>query len=390
MNVLREILRRKARSVLTISGVGIGVFALVVMGASVENSNVYVDRLGGWFEETIWVVEKEGANYLHLSNGDRPLSMDVVEALRQYPGVQSADPGFMLLFDDEYFSLIPPTIIGVVGSTYPGAPEDLTLSSGRDLQPGDRRVAVLGSDLAKQLDAEVDDIIDVRGEDFLVVGLLDRTYINYSDSAAYVPIADAQQLYEASLPELFKGTAAPETLVTDIAVRVEPGQDPDALAEALARDIEGILATGPTKMMGTISGLVGLLAAIAGSVAAVALLVSGLSIINTMTMAVLERTREIGVKRALGASRWRIARDVLSESAVMGGLGGIGGVISGAAVALSLNSAMIAATGTTALVVTPRLVAGAFAFAVVLGALGGLLPARYASRLDPATALTYE
>jgi putative ABC transport system permease protein len=121
-----------------------------------------------------------------------------------------------------------------------------------------------------------------------------------------------------------------------------------------------------------------------------ALFISVLSIVNTMTAAITERTREIGVKRALGASRWRIGRDILVESSVMGALGGIGGIMGGIVIVLAMNAAVVAATGTTALLVTGRLIAGAMVFAVVLGALGGMYPALHASRLEPATALAYE
>jgi putative ABC transport system permease protein len=179
-------------------------------------------------------------------------------------------------------------------------------------------------------------------------------------------------------------------LVLQANVYTKPGEDPNAVASAMGRDVAGIRATGPKKMMDTVNGLVGLLNTVVWSVAAIALFVSGLSIVNTMTISVSERTREIGVKRALGASRWRVARDVLGESAVMGGLGGVVGVAFGSLTALALNSALIAATGTSALVVTLRLAIGAVLFAVVLGTLGGLYPARYAARLEPATALMHE
>jgi putative ABC transport system permease protein len=205
-----------------------------------------------------------------------------------------------------------------------------------------------------------------------------------------VTLADAQDIYLSMLPATLRAGVDPKDLVLQANVYAAKGEDPDAMARLLNNDVPGILATGPTKMMDTVRGLIGMINGVVWSVAAIALIVCALSIVNTMTTAVGERTREIGVKRALGASRWRIARDVLAESAVIGGLGGIVGVAVGVAVALGLNAGMVAATGSTLFVVTGRLVLGTALFAVVLGTVGGLYPARAASRLDPAAALSHE
>jgi putative ABC transport system permease protein len=170
-------------------------------------------------------------------------------------------------------------------------------------------------------------------------------------------------------------------------VYARDGVDPNELARSLERDVAGIVTTGPSDMMRNVNSMISLLNAVVGSVAAIALLVGAFSIVNTMMMAVTERTREIGVKRALGATRGRVARDVLAESAVMGGMGGALGLAFGAVVAYGLNSALVAATGTSMFLVTGRLAVGAIVFSMALGAIGGLYPATRASRLDPALAL---
>ena len=388
MSVLRDIFRRKARSILTITGIAVGVFAFVVLGAVAENDNVYVDQLVGYYENAIVVVEENDANFVGMSNGNRPMSMKKIEELQAFPGVDSVSPQVNLLLDVGYMSVIPPMVLG----SEPGSRDyiDWPLAKGRVSEKGETGTAVLGSDLAKQLALEVGDTTDIRGRKFEVIGIMDRTYVNLTDSAAYVSLADAQQLYYESLPEPFQGSVTPGDLVLQANVYVKPAQDANAVAEAMSRNVEGIVATGPAKMLDTVNGLVMLLNTVVWSVAALALLISGLSIINTMTISVSERTREIGVKRALGASTRRIARDVLAESAVLGALGGLAGLAIGALVALGLNSAMVAATGTTTFLVTGRLAVGAILFAIVLGTLGGLYPARYASRLDPAAALAHE
>ncbi len=180
----------------------------------------------------------------------------------------------------------------------------------------------------------------------------------------------------------------PSELVLQANVYGDEGVDLDRLGERMTRDVEGVLASGPTKMKDAQGQIIDLITAMLWSIGVIALIVGTFSVVNTMTMAVGERTREIGVKRALGATRRRIRRDVLAESALMAALGGVGGLAAGVLVALGLNSATVATTGTSLFLVTPRLVAGTLAFAVVLGIIGGLWPARHAARLDPATALT--
>jgi putative ABC transport system permease protein len=384
MNLLRDIFRRRARSILTITGIGIGVFTLVVLGAVAENMNVLLKTSGSMYDRYITVVEAKNANYVGMSLGSRPLAQDTIEQLRKYPGVTVVSPQTNIAIDDE-FTGIPPMILG----TEAGSPDyaEFQLSRGRRLEPGERGVAILGTDLAKKRGLKVGDTIELRGMKFTVVGVFGRTYMTVTDASAYVPLADAQQIIFARLPDSLKRSVKPSDLVLQANVYGAKGENLDTLATRMGRDITGILASGPTKMKQAQGAIIALVNAIVWSVAVIALIVSTFSIVNTMTMAVGERTREIGVKRALGASRGRIGRDVIAESALLGALGGVGGIALGVVVAMALNAAVVSATGTSMLLITGRLVVGTLAFAVALGVLGGLWPARRASRLDPARAL---
>jgi putative ABC transport system permease protein len=389
MSIFRDVFRRRSRSALTVAGIAIGVFALVVLGAVAENDNVYVQRLVGYFAGIVTVIDDQDANFVGMANGNRPLSTDLQAKLEAYPGVKAAYPEVMTLLEDDYVSVIPPMVMSVP----PNMLEDyvpVTIAKGRAITGTERREALIGVDLAKGKKVSVGDTIDIRGKKFTVVGIMDRTFVNLIDSAAYVPLADAQQLFHETLPRAFQKTVRPADIVVQYSVRAKPGVDANELATRLERDFEHIKATGPAEMMDTVGGLVGLLNAVVLSIAALALLVCTLSIVNTMTMAVSERTREIGVKRALGASRWRVARDVLAESALLGALGGVIGLALGSATVVALNASMVASTGTSALLMTWRLGVGAIALAIALGLVGGMWPARHASKLNPATALTYE
>jgi putative ABC transport system permease protein len=119
------------------------------------------------------------------------------------------------------------------------------------------------------------------------------------------------------------------------------------------------------------------------------LVVGGLSVINTMAMSIAERTREIGIKRAIGGSRTRIVREFVTEAALIGFLGGIVGLALGALVVTLANEAG-RSSGTVLFQLTAGTAITAVLFATILGAVAGFVPALHAARLDPVSALRYE
>jgi putative ABC transport system permease protein len=124
-------------------------------------------------------------------------------------------------------------------------------------------------------------------------------------------------------------------------------------------------------------------------VAAISLIVGGLSVINTMAMSVAERTREIGIRRAIGGSRRRIVRELVAEAGVIGLLGGLIGLGLGAAVVILVNEAG-RSSGTVLFDLTPQTAVFAVGFSTILGMVAGIIPAWTAARLDPVSALRYE
>ena len=132
-----------------------------------------------------------------------------------------------------------------------------------------------------------------------------------------------------------------------------------------------------------------MLNAILVGIALISLVVGGLSVINTMAMAIAERTREIGIKRAIGGSRFRIVRELVAESALIGFIGGSIGLALGAVVVFFANEAG-RSSGTVLFELTTSTAITAVLFATILGALAGFVPALSAARLDPVTALRYE
>jgi len=159
----------------------------------------------------------------------------------------------------------------------------------------------------------------------------------------------------------------------------------DAIAQRINDTVPGVEAPKPSDQVANFKSASTTFTAVFTGAAVLALVIGGLSVVNTMIMAVNERIREIGLKKALGAHTGQVMRDYLLEAAVIGAIGGLVGY----ALGLGLTSLVTAAGGSSLdiFLVTPRLTAIALGFAVAMATLAGVLPALRAARLDPVTAL---
>ncbi len=169
----------------------------------------------------------------------------------------------------------------------------------------------------------------------------------------------------------------------------EAGVDVEALATEIETRVPDVAAMTGADFDRQIGSATSILNSILVGVALISLLVGGLSVINTMAMSIAERTREIGVKRAIGGGRSRIVRELVTESALIGFIGGTVGLVLGVAVVLAANEAG-RSSGTVLFEPTTGTAITAIAFGTILGALAGFVPALHAARLDPVEALRHE
>ena len=384
----RNLRRRKLRSFLTLSGIALGAFALTVMGSLSENFNRQIGSLEEFLSEQVLVRPKGSSAF--FSAGHVPVTL--ADEFERVDGVEVAVPSLEVTYEEgagENFG--PPQAINGVDITRAlrSPLNDLELASGRRLEPGDRWKIVLGSSLARVAgenerlgrNARPGDRVTIRGHEWEVVGVGVATATPV-DGFAVASIEDTRTILKEADP--FVDTAS---IAGEIQVYPDDGIQPNALADRIESVVgDRALVFPPSTSLDQIQQQTAIFNAIILGSALVALLVGGVAIINTMVFSVTERTREIGIKKAMGASSRDILREFLSESAILAFAGGLLGGVAGYLFTFGLNSTT-RDTGVIAFTVTPRLALFVFGLSLVIGAGAGLLPARRAARIDPVRAL---
>ena len=399
MELLRNIGRRKLRSALTISGIVIGVLALTTMGAIAENFNALLDGGVKYFSSNVQVGPPDGQSASLL-----PISK--IDEIKQVQGVATAFPS--------YTFTAKPGAVQAVSFGFPdliiaGDPAEndwsvlkTTVAQGHLLDPSSTGQVVLGSTIDKEFKKKVGDTIDlpVRPSDakpdfvnhpFTVVGILNPT-LTAPDTFAYMTTADGQMLLKDSLPISIRNQIDVSQITEAIDVYAKPGTSIsglDAIADRINAQVSGVKATRPSVIVNSFKSGGAIFTAITTAAALLALVIGGLSVVNTMFMAVAERVREIGLKKAVGATTRNIMGEFLLEATLIGAIGGLIGYGLGVIITVVANA--LTAPGTSTLfLITLRLSIFALGFAIALGAVAGILPAFRAARLDPVAALRNE
>jgi len=395
LEIVRNMARRRLRTTLTVLGIVIGIFALTTMGAMAEHFNALLDGGVRYFGSSIQVGASDGqASILPLSKADE---------LKQVAGVEAVFPNYS-------FAAKP----GGVGGVSFGIPDEIishspsengynalktSFARGRDITDSSRGEVVLGSGIANDLKKKVGDRVDlpVRPQGakadfvnhmFTVVGVLNTTR-TAPDSFAYVSIQDAQMLFNDTLPATLKGALGRTQLAQGFTVYGKPGAplaELDAIANHVNQQTTGLKATKPSDSVNAFKSGGATFTAITTAAAVLALVIGGLSVVNTMIMAVTERFREIGLKKAVGAHTGHVLREYLAEATLIGLVGGGLGYLLGVILTNVINLAG-RSSNLELFLVTPALTAIALGFSVALGAVAGVIPAFRAARLDPVTAL---
>ncbi|MGC4044215.1 MAG: ABC transporter permease [Armatimonas sp.] len=381
---LINLLRKKTRSLITALGVGIAIGTLFLLlcfqrgyQAGLKNE---LDRLGAHL-----IVVPKGCPYdaasiaLHGASWPCYLKSVYLKEVQETPGVGAAAPVLMNAFYDPKTS--GQNVYCGVTDTILALRPNWSFSAGKF--PKESGGILIGSELAKSRGWQVGQKValpGIEGGTGTVAGVLKPTQ-SPDDLFVYMPLADAQKLFQR-----------PNAL-THILVRLNDPDKLDTVTSALRGCDAGLEMTVVplAHLFETIQGLVRATRLLLGCIALAALLAAGAGVANTILMAVSERTREIGVLRALGVSAGGVFTMIWWETLLLCLVGGL----------LGVGLALIAATGTEAwlrgllpYVPTDRLIspdsgAGLFCLGVgvVLGSLAALLPALRAAKLSPALAI---
>jgi len=389
IDILRNMLRRKTRTSLTVLGIVIGVFALTVMGAMAEKMNLLVAGGVTYYGSHV-TVTSAGESAM----GGAPLSTARLPELAHMPGVAAVAPTVSLpLKTDNSVSLgLPAMITGSGPNVADREMFGLAAAQGAIPPRTARGVVAVGSSIAREYKLHVGGVFVARGTPFVVKAIL-QTTMTAPDSTVYMSLRDAQELYVAALPPLLRGNVQPDQIASEFAVYPKAGVSGDVLAARLKHagltDLAGLTVLSPSEAKQQFEQLSLTFNLIALGSTLVALIVGALSVVNTMAMSVSERVKEIGLKKAIGARTGQVLREFLCEASAIGLVGGLLGLGLGSLLVGGVNSAT-AHTGTQIFVVTERLAIGALLFATVLGAGAGFFPALQAARLKPVEALRME
>jgi ABC-type lipoprotein release transport system permease subunit len=237
------------------------------------------------------------------------------------------------------------------------------------------RQIIIGHVAAENLKKGIGDTVRIFSTPFRIVGIY-QTGVPFEEGGGVIRLHDAQILFQQPRKVSFVGIKVedPER-VQEVRQRIEK-EFPEVFVSLAADFAESAVDIKVTRSM-------------TWAITALAVAVSGVGMTNTMVMSVFERTREIGVLRALGWRRVRVLSMIVRESILLSLVSALIGLIAGVTIGQSLNL-LPALAGFLRLRFSPPLFAQALTMALVLGALGGLYPAWYASRLQPLEALRYE
>ncbi len=396
---LHHLRHRGLRTWLTLLGIVVGISSVILLVGLVDGLSSSIDaRLSQLGSDIITISPggtamrgppgEEGGS----SSADK-LYMKDVEIVKGVNGVETVSPSISVSVDVAYRDKTSKmTITGVDTETYLKTNTLGNLSEGRYLEKGDRGVVLLSSSVVDRTfngKVKVNSRIDLDGKAYRVIGILAEDNGGFGGGGfggrAYLPIDDARAL---------AGTDLANDEVTRIQAKMAKGYNLTTVTEDITwtlqqahqvtADDQDFMVMSPTFMEEQRAAIMGTLTIFLGLVSAISLIVGGIGISNTMFMSVLERTREIGVLKAIGATSSQIRNMFLMESAMIGLSGGILGIAAG------WVFIQIAATFGYAGLISAFMVGLSFAVSVGIGIVAGTYPAEQATKVPAVEALRYE
>lgn len=383
---VRNIGRRGKRTWLTMIGIIIGVTAIISLIA-----------LGQGLEQAI-VQEFEtlGANYVYVSPDGAELTDNDLEVVERARGVDQAIGSYrtsdLVSFRESSEFL---TIVGVPGDKFDAYIESqgLTLEeNGRGLRSTDKNNVIAGQGLKSgtfEREVSIRSQLTLENQNLRVVGFLGNSGDPSFQDSIVMELDRVREIYNAN-----------QTL-SQVSASLQPGFEIKNVQENIERELrndrgveegdEDFSTSTPADILDALTNILSVVQGIVVGIASIALLVGGIGIMNTVYMSITERTKEIGVMKAIGAKKRHISMLFLFEAGIIGLIGSIIGTVIGLGISnLAIYFLQNFTSFRAAQVFSPELIIGALGFGFFIGIISGILPARKAANMDPAESLRYE
>jgi len=381
----KSIRHRKLRSWLTILGIVIGVAAIVALiSLSLGLQATIEEQFEAFGADRLLIAARGFQGPGTQSEGITDDDISILERMSEFKTISygSARPAEVEFKNEVKF----PSVFG--GRNGKELLEDTTnLAEGRYIDQGDDNDVLIGSRAADGLfenEIRVRNKIKIAGKEFRVVGILGPVGNQQDDNTIYITL------------DAYRETFGETNEVDFISAQVKPGVDVLALQEKVKREFErqrgdkNVDVITPTQILEQIGTILGVVQAVLVGIAAISLVVGGIGITNSMYTTVLERTREIGIMKSIGARNFDVLLIFLIESGLMGLVGGFFGVLLGTGISLAIGEFSTGAGFKLLVKINPGLMLFGLFFAFIVGMISGSLPARQASKLKPVDALRHE
>ncbi len=385
---VNSIRHRKLRSWLTVVGIIIGVAAIIsLITASRSLESTIEQQFEQFGANRILISAKGFQGPGTLSQG---LTMDDAGTIEKMSGFKYVSPGLFRTAEikknkETGFTLV----VSLPAKDFEHFFKDagMKISEGRFIQDNEKFVAIIGARAAEEMFSKelvIGNKIEINKKEFKIVGILKEIGNAQDDNQINIPLEAAREIFNE--PDKIDTIVAQVKSVTDI---------PD-LQKKIEKELErkrddtNFQVLTANQILEQINQVLGIIQIFLVGIAAISLIVGAIGIMNSMYTSVLERTKDIGIMKAIGARNSDILKIFVIESGLIGLVGGMFGVILGTAMALIIGSISKNSGFLLIIKIEPLILIFGLAFAFFVGVISGILPAYQASKLKPVDALRYE
>jgi len=390
------LIHSKLRSWLTIIGIVIGVAAVVIIISAGASAQATLEAQLTQFGTDYVTVNPKGIMGLGGGPVGGKLTDKDVQALEGIPNIKMMTPQIYKQADISYAGETKfIQIVAMIPSVYTDMLGDEEVSIGRGLKDTDMKEVVIGDNVAKEaFDREIalNQAIQINGQNFRVVGITESSGLMASmNNFIIMHIEPAKNV-------LF--SPGEEITYMEIDMIVQPSADVNAVADEVERRLllsrhetgkdATFMVMTPDDILDQVNEIMGMITAFLGAIAVISLIVGAVGIMNTMFTSALEKTKEIGIMKSIGARNKDIVAIFLINAGMVGLVGGAIGCALGVGITYTIAYGINAYGIPFTVVVSPMFIAQALGLATGIGMLAGAIPAWRASKLKPVDALRYE